>query len=137
MPSVQEIITPAVAVLGLGLSIYNTMQARRDKRPKLRVNVSFGFLAFGPRLSDQKTFFEVGNGWNQPVTLASLCMPLPGKRSMAFPQLDGEMPMPVVLTPGQSTKFWMNSDDLEAETLQAGIGHRAKFRIIARDALGN
>lgn len=47
------------------------------------------------------------------------------------------MPMPVVLTPGQSTKFWMNSDDLEAETLQAGIGHRAKFRIIARDALGN
>lgn len=85
MPSVQEIITPAVAVLGLGLSIYNTMQARRDKRPKLRVNVSFGFLAFGPRLSDQKTFFEVGNGWNQPVTLASLCMPLPGKRSMAYP----------------------------------------------------
>lgn len=137
MPSIQEIITPTVAVLGFGLSIYNTIQARRDKRPKLRVNVAFGFLASGPNLSDQKILFEIGNGWNQPVTLSSLSLPLGGKRSMAFLHLDGENPLPVVLTPGQSTRFWMNSDALESETLRAGLRRHESFRIMARDALGN
>lgn len=137
MPTIQEIITPAVAVLGLGLSIYNTIQARRDKRPKLRVQVSFGFLTVGPHLSDQKIFFEIGNGWSQSVTLASLCLPLPGNRSMAFIEIDGEKPMPVALAPGQSTRFWMNSDALEAGTFEAGLERHAKFRIMVRDALGN
>jgi hypothetical protein len=137
MPTVQEIVTSAVAAIGLGLSIYNTIQARRDKRPKLRIHVSFGFLTYGPRLSDQKIFFEIGNAWDQSVTLASMCIPLPGKRSMAFFQLDGERPMPVVLTPGMSTRFWLNSDELEAETIKAGIGRHEEFRVMARDALGN
>ena len=74
MPSTQEIITSAAAAVGLGLSIYNTIQARRDKRPKLRVQVSFGFLGYGPELSDEKIFFEVGNSWEHPVTLASMCI---------------------------------------------------------------
>lgn len=137
MPIVQEIVTSAVAAIGLGLSIYNTIQARRDKRPKLRIHVSFGFLTYGPRLSDQKIFFEVGNAWDQSVTLASMCIPLPAKRSMAFFQLDGERQMPVVLTPGMSTRFWLNSDELEAETIKAGIGRHEEFRVMARDALGN
>jgi hypothetical protein len=101
------------------------------------VNVSFGFLAFGPELSDQKIFFEVGNAWNQPVTLASICIPLPGNRTMALFRLEGETPMPVALTPGQSTKFWVNSAQLEAETINAGIRRHGKFQIMARDALGN
>ena len=137
MPTVLEIVTPAVAAIGLGLSIYNTIQARRDKRPKLRIHVSFGFLTYGPELSDQKILFEVGNAWDQPVTVASMCIPLQGKRSMAFLQLEGERQMPVVLTPGMSTRFWLNSDQLEAETIKAGIGRHEKFRVMARDALGN
>jgi hypothetical protein len=137
MPTVQEIVTSNVAATGLGLSIYNTIQARRDTRPKLRVNVSFGFLTYGPELSDQKIFFEVGNPWDQSVTLASTCIPLPGKGSMAFLQLDGERQMPVVLTPGMSTRFWLNSAELEAETIKAGIGRHGKFQVMARDALGD
>jgi hypothetical protein len=137
MPTAQELVTPAVAAIGLGLSIYNTVQARRDRRPKLRIRVSFGFLTDGPELSDQKILFEVGNAWNQSVTLASMCIPLPGKRSLTFFQLDGERQMPVVLTPGISTRFWLNSDQLEAETIKAGVGRHEKFRVMARDALGN
>ncbi len=137
MPTIQEIVTPAVAAIGLGLSVYNTIQARRDKRPKLKVHVSFGMLVFGPQTSDQKIIFEVANGWERPVTLASICIPLPNKRTMAFFQLEGEKQMPVALTPGMSTKFWMNSDELEAETIKAGIGKHGKFRVMARDALGN
>ena len=137
MPSVQEIVTSAAAAIGLGLSIYNTIQARRDKRPKLRIHVSFGFLSHGPELSDQKILFEAGNARDQSITLASMCIPLSGKRSMAFLQLDGERPMPVLLTPGTSTRFWLNSNELEAETIRAGIRRHQKFRVMARDALGN
>jgi hypothetical protein len=137
MPSVQEIVTSAAAAIGLGLSIYNTIQARRDKRPKLRIHVSFGFLSHGPELSDQKILFEAGNARDQSITLASMCIPLSGKRSMAFLQLDGERPMPVLLTPGTSTRFWLNSNELEAETIRAGIRCHQKFRVMARDALGN
>ena len=137
MPSVQEIVTSAAAAIGLGPSIYNTIQARRDKRPKLRIHVSFGFLSHGPELSDQKILFEAGNARDQSITLASMCIPLSGKRSMAFLQLDGERPMPVLLTPGTSTRFWLNSNELEAETIRAGIRCHQKFRVMARDALGN
>jgi hypothetical protein len=137
MPSVQEIITSTAAAIGLGLSIYNTIQARRDKRPKLRVHVSFGFLTYGPELSDQKILVEVGNAWDQPVTLASICIPLPGKRSLAFLHLDGEKQMPVLLTPGTSTRFWLNSDELKPETVKAGIRRHQKFWVMVRDALGN
>ena len=137
MPSVQEIVTSAAAAIGLGLSIYNTIQARRDKRPKLRIHVSFGFLSHGPELSDQKILFEAGNARDQSITLASMCIPLSGKRSMAFLQLDGERPMTVLLTPGTSTRFWLNSNELEAETIRAGIRCHQKFRVMARDALGN
>jgi len=56
---------------------------------------------------------------------------------MAFLQLDGERPMPVLLTPGTSTRFWLNSNELEAETIRAGIRCHQKFRVMARDALGN
>lgn len=137
MPSIQEIVTSAAAAIGLGLSIYNTIQARRDKRPKLRIHASFGFLTYGPELSDQKILFDVGNAWDQPVTLVSLCIPLSGGRSIAFLHLDGERQMPVLLTPGTSTRFWVDSVELEAETIRAGISRHQKFQVMARDALGN
>jgi hypothetical protein len=116
MFKIELILTSAVAVTGLGLSVYNTIEARRDKHPKLRVNVSFGFLAFGRELSDQKVFFEVGNPWNQSITLASLSIPLPNKGSLAFFDLEGQNKMSFALPPGMSTRFWINSNELEAET---------------------
>jgi len=137
MPTIQEIVTSAVAATGLGLSIYNTVQARRDKHPKLRVHVSFGFLTFGPELSDQKIFFEVGNPWNRTITLARMYVPLLDKRSVALFRLDGEHQMPVALTPGMSTRFWLNSDQFKAEIIKAGIGQEEKFRVMACDALQN
>lgn len=137
MPTLQEIVTPIVAACGLGLSIYNTVQARRDKRPKLQVNVSFGFIPLGPELGDQMIFFEIGNGWSHPITLSSLCIPLSGNRNMALFNMDGEQRLPVALTPGQSTRFWMNAARMEAETIKAGIGRHGKFQVLAQDALGN
>jgi hypothetical protein len=137
MLTIPEIMTAVVAVVGLGLSIYNTVQARRDKRPKLRVHVSFGFLVFGAELGNQRVLIDVGNGWNQTITLAGICIPLPDNRSLVFPHLEGERQMPIALAPGISTRFWYNSDALEAETIKAGIGRHEKFRVMAYDALDN
>ena len=137
MLTIEPIVTSTIAILGLGLSIYNTMQARRDKRPQLRVRVTFGFLTFGPQLSDEKIFFDVGNPWNQSITVVSLLIPLPDKRSIAFLELEGQNQMPVTLAPGISTQFWFNLDQLAAETFKAGINRHRKFRVMARDALGN
>ena len=137
MPSIQELVTPVVAALGLGLSVFNTIQARRDKRPKLRVRLSFGLIGYGPELSDQQVLIEVANAWDQPITLSSISIPLPDKCTMAFIELEGEKRMPVLLAPGTSTQFWRNSARLEAETIKAGIGQHSNFRVMARDALGN
>jgi hypothetical protein len=137
VPVINEFLTPVMAVAGLGLSIYNTVQARRDKHPRLKVHVSFGFLVYGPELSDQKIFFEVGNPWTQTVTVSSLVIPLPDRRTIVFPHLEGAQPMPVALNPGGSTRFGLNSDQLEADTIRAGIGPHEKFRVMARDAIGN
>jgi hypothetical protein len=120
MSSTQELFTLTLATIGAGLTIYNTIWARRDKRPALRIKVCFGCLGLGPKLSDLKVFFEIGNAWNQSITLAGLSIPLPGKRTLALVHLDGEKQMPVVLTPGVSTRYWLNADQLEAETIKAG-----------------
>jgi hypothetical protein len=137
MPTIQEILTPVVASIGLGLSIYNTVQARKDKRPKLRVHIGFGCIGYGSELSDQKVLFDVGNGWNQTITLTSMCIPLPDKRQLALIRLEGEQQIPVALAPGSSTRFWFNADQLQAWTTSAGIRHDEKFRVMACDALGN
>jgi hypothetical protein len=131
------VVTVVVAAFGLILSIYNTIQARRDKRPRLRVHVSFGFFTFGSQLGDQKIIFNVGNPWHQTITLVRMFIPLPSKGSLAFFHLDGDSQMPVALAPGMSTRFWLNSDELEADIIKAGIGRNKKFRVMAGDALGN
>lgn len=137
MLTTPEVVTAVVAVIGLVLSVYNTVQARRDKRPKLKVRAYFGFVGLGPAVSDYKIFFDVGNGWNQTITLISICIPFPDKRSMAFPSLEGTQHMPVALSPGSSTLFWHSSDNLEGQMVKEGIGPHEKFRVMARDALGN
>jgi hypothetical protein len=134
MPTIQEILTPAVAAIGLGLSIYNTVQARRDRRPKLKVHVARG--AFTGQ-ADEQVIVEVGNGWSQPITLTSLCVPLPRKLELKFHRMNGDSQLPVVLTPGTSTRFWFDPSAFEAEVIKAGIGAHEKFRVLAGDALGN
>jgi hypothetical protein len=65
-----------MAALGLSLSVYNTVQARRDKHPRLKVHLAFGFVGFGSELSKCKVLIDVGNAGNQSITLASLCIPV-------------------------------------------------------------
>jgi hypothetical protein len=135
--SATEIVTATVAVSGLLLSIYNTIQANRDKRPRLRVHLSFGFLTYGPQLSDQKVFIEVGNPWTASITVTSLHIPLPDKKSMVLLNLDGEKKMPVELLPGTSARLWIGAEELKTETIKASLPPPTKFKVIASDALGN
>jgi hypothetical protein len=94
-------------------------------------------VLYGHESSDQKIFFDAGNSWSQPITLVSLCIPLTGKRSMAFVGFEGPNQMPAVLAPGSAVKFWASADDVEGDTITAGIGRHQQFRVMARDALGN
>ena len=87
--------------------------------------------------ADEQVIVEVGNGWSQPITLTSLCVPLPGKLELKFHRMNGDRQLPVVLTPGISTRFWFDPSAFEAEVIKAGIGAHEKFRVMAGDALGN
>jgi hypothetical protein len=136
---IDLLITSLIAGMGLVLSIFNTIQAYRDRHPKLRVRLSFGFLTYDspPRLSDQKFIINADNPSPRNVTLVALSIPLPKKRSLALIHLDGQRQMPVDLGPGSSAQFWIDSDELESQTIKAGMKQHGKFRVIARDALGN
>jgi hypothetical protein len=63
------------------------------REPALRVNLAFGFLGYGPDLSDQMLLFNVANASERPVQIASVRFPLKNS-NMFFPFLEGEKRIP-------------------------------------------
>jgi hypothetical protein len=107
---------------------------RRTRR--LRVNLAFGFLTFGPRLSEQMLLFRVGNPLERAVQLTGIRIPV-AKGSIFFPHLDGERHFPCVLEPGTSLRFWVGQKEVEDALRQQGHKGRTRIRAVLSDALGN
>jgi hypothetical protein len=78
------------------------------------VNLAFGFLTYGPELSEQMMLFTVANPSHRPVQLTSIRLPVKNGGNMVFPHLEGEKRLPCMIEPGTSSKFWVQLADVEA-----------------------
>ena len=65
------LITALVALYGAALSTYTLVSSRHDKRRRVKVELSTGFLVHGPDLSTYMLFIGVSNPGHIPVTLQS------------------------------------------------------------------
>jgi hypothetical protein len=67
----QWIVTAGIAAYGAALSTYNAWAARKKDRRHVKVTTSFGFLTYGPRLSETMLHLTASNPGQRPITLVS------------------------------------------------------------------
>ena len=130
-----DIVIALVAIYAAGLSTYTFIQDKRDKRPLLKVRLTYGILDYVTR-GEIAMLFSMSNPGSRPVTVTSVCLLLPDKRTMVVRQLQGTAPLPVELQPGQGQTYWMLPRDV-AQTLQKE-GYRGVLNVRATctDATG-
>lgn len=107
------------------------------RSPSLQVNLAFGFLTYGPELSDQMLLFTVGNPSERPTQLTGIRLPMKNGGNMVFPFLDGEKRLPCMIEPGTSSKFWVKLSDVEASIRSKGYAGSLTVHAVASDGLGN
>lgn len=130
-----DIVTALVALYAAGLSTYNFIMERRDKRPSLNVRLSYGALT----LSDHGQIvllFNVSNAGSQPITLTSIGVRLNDKRTLYMPQLSGTASLPIELQPGQGRLFWMLPHVVAQSLHEQGYNGEQKVRAVCTDATG-
>jgi len=81
-----------VAVIVATISWLSGRRARRREK-FLKVNLAFGFLTFGPRLSDQMILLTVANPGDRAIQVTGMRIPV-GKKALYFLNLAGERRMP-------------------------------------------
>jgi hypothetical protein len=105
--------------------------------PSLQVSLAFGFLTYGPELSDQMLLFTVGNPSDRPTQLTSIRLPMKNGANMVFPFLDGEKRLPCMIEPSTSSKFWVKLSEVEASIRSKGYAGSLQVHAVASDALGH
>lgn len=130
------LITAAVAVYGAVLATLNYRQSRADKRRRLAVRLSWGFLTYGPgmgtQLSDQKCLITISNPGHAPATLRSVHIS-GGRMSIPVPPECGEKRLPHEIPPGQGCTFWVGAADMARALASKGLKGKIKLRGVAAD----
>lgn len=124
-----------LGVWGAGLSTYNTLQSWRDKRPRVRVRVSYGVLPTrtAPRIA---VVIGVSNPGQQPVTITEVGIELPDKRHLIMPRLEGTRPLPCNLSIGAGETFFMDPRLVAKRLRDEDISGAIRVRGYCRSAVG-
>jgi len=127
-------VTAIVAAYGAGLSTYKAWADRtRDKR-QIRVTISPGYLTHGPNLSGEMLILSASNPGHRPVTLTSVGLQLPDKRTMIIPAQEGTAQLPHELNEGNSVTHWMPTREVAAELRRAGFSRKVRLTAFYLDA---
>ena len=129
----KDIITLIVAVYAAGLSTYVAVVQRRDKRPQIEAKLAFGFLTFGPRLSDQQLLLTAANVGERTVTLAAGGLLLPDKSQVISFANNSTDRFPHQLEAGKSMTMWFELGPLIGRLAERGHSGTVKVRAMFRD----
>ena len=129
-----QYLTTFIAVLALFLSGLSLFLQRRDKKPKLNIEGSFGGVTYEP---EPLYIFTVSNPRDRTVTLKQITIGLPGFRKRVFGSLRGPQPLPTKLAHGESAMYWVTFKELKRSLREQGYSNSAPVTLRAHDALGN
>ena len=128
-------ITALIAVLAFGLSLYNTIERRCEKRPRLDVSGGVGLL---PTVSDEVLYiFTVRNPGDRAITVSNIQIVAENGWKWAAPNMPGTHPMPCRLEPGESANYWLPLDVFQQELRQLDYEDDVSLTIRASEGLGN
>lgn len=134
---IKNTITLFVAIYGSVLSTYLAYMQRRDRKPKVKVKVSYGFLTSGSRISDTHILVEAANIGDKPVTVSSSSLELPdGSQVINFTN-NSTSNLPSELTHGKNITFWYDVKPLASELYKRGYRSTIKIRARICDQASN
>lgn len=128
-------VTAVLAVYGALLSTYNTYVTRKQNRTEVRVTVKYGFLTFGPNLSDQVLLIEASNPGRRAITLTSVGLVLPTGQQLVI-TAEGSSPLPHHLTEGTSITHWTDAREMAHLVRNKGFARAVRIRGFYNDAVG-
>lgn len=132
-----QILIAIVALWGAALSTYTLTINIRKEKTRVKVDLKFGFLTYGPDLSSQMLFLEAANIGNKEVTMSSCALRLPTKQTLVFLDPQTNKKLPHKLPPGESLSVWSTESDITERLRSAGFKNAVKIRGVYRDAIGN
>lgn len=131
-------VTVVVGAIAIVRALFKPAPPKPAPRePAVRVNLAFGFLTYGPELSDQMMLFTVANASERPVQLTGIRLPMKNGANMVFPYLEGERRLPCMIEPGTNAKFWVKLSDVEASIRNRAYNVKTEIHAVATDGLGN
>ncbi len=132
--TLPQIVIAIVAVLGLGLSIYNFIVNVREKRPKLVVTP--GFAPVTATHERAMYTFTITNYGKVNVFVSQMYLEV-GEGRTFFPRLEGHRPLQSRLEPGEGLTLFQDVDPLHTVLRNQGFVGPQTFPLIVEDALGN
>jgi hypothetical protein len=129
-------VTVLVALYGAVLSTYNAYIARKQSRHQITVKTTFGWLTYGPNLSDDMVMVEASNPGHRAITLTSVGFLLPDGRQIVLLGNDGSKPLPHHLSEGTSIQHWMPRSNLIETLREHRFSGSVKLRAFYNDAVG-
>jgi hypothetical protein len=131
-----NLITILIALYGAILSTYMFYASRKDKRRRLTVTLSNGFLtgAIGP--SEPMLFITVANPGERDMRINTPGLLLPDKQTIVWPNPQSNVSFPCDLREGTDCKIWSPLTELAAALAQAGYTEHVKLIGFCDDAVG-
>lgn len=129
------LITAVVALYGAVFGTV-TFALRPERRRKLKVTLSHGFITHGPELGPDRLIVNVANPGSNPITVSSVLVRLPDGAHAIFPIENSEVRLPHELEPEKSFHVWEDVAVMARGLKERGYSGTVKLRGAASDAVG-
>jgi hypothetical protein len=138
-------LTTIIALYGAGLAtvlgvleLYRFRIEQAEKKPRVEVTVSTGFLSQGPTTSPAMLVLEAANSGSQPVTLNGIpSLLLPDKQKVILLGAESDVEFPHELLPGKKCTFWRDIKKLASSLKTKGYSGQLNVVGEFKDAIGN
>jgi hypothetical protein len=132
----ERTLTLLIALYGAVLSTYNARTARKRDVSQVIVTVKYGHLVFGPEVDDdEKLLVSASNPSQHPIKLTGVGLRLPDKRTLIWPEAQGDNALPFVMEAGTGCTHWHSTVQINKRLKLAGYSGKLKLRGFYNDAL--
>ena len=125
-----------VAIYGAILSTYNFVSKIREKKRRIKVNFSFGFLTgVSGQLSPDMLLLTAVNTGYRPIILNSVGFILPNNKTAVIPIPLSNVNFPYELKEGKDCLVWTEVKEFAKELKEKGFKGRIKLIAFYKDSL--
>src|ERR1051326_1405690 len=119
--TVATLATAIASVAAVVLSTYTLYVQRREKRPRIEVEASISFIAFGPNVSDPVVMLTAKNLGQQTATLSIPGFFLPNRMQMSIPNPNSIVQFPYEIPPDKNCQVWIDLKKFAGQLKHTGF----------------